>query len=251
MKKQRSASPSQAMPRSAPSLADLADDELAVLGQQRVGLVVGELAVGLPVGGDELEPGQALEDRADHRARHAVAAVEHDLGGSDRARVDEAQRGVLELGVDVDVLGAAPAGRVREALGEQPRDVADAAVAAQRHRAALDELRARVRLRVVRGGAHQPAVELARADEVIEHLGADHPGVEHVRALRGHALAVTRRELRRGQPHVAPEPEPQLAHRPAGELPDHARERPPDVLGDVAVDLLAVQAADVVGLEDL
>ena len=56
-------------------LQDLADDELAVLGQQRVRLVVGELAVGLPVGGDELDR-QLLEDRADHRARHPVAAVE-------------------------------------------------------------------------------------------------------------------------------------------------------------------------------
>ena len=32
---------------------------------------------------------------------------------------------------------------------------------------------------------------------------------------------------------------------------EHARERAPDALGDVAVDLLAVEAADVVGLEDL
>ena len=167
-------------------LADLADDELAVLRQQRVGLVVGELAVGLPVGRDELEPVEPLEDRADHRAGHAVAAVEHDLGGPHRARVDEPQRGVLELGVDVDVLGGPAAGRLGQPLREQRARSRRCPLSPDSATApALDQLRARVGLRVVRGGAHQPAVELARADEVIEHLGADHPGVEHVRAL-GH-----------------------------------------------------------------
>ena len=38
----------------------------------------------------------------------------------------------------------------------------------------LDELRARVRLRVVRRRAHEPAVELARPDRPIEHLRPDH-----------------------------------------------------------------------------
>ena len=209
-------------------LAHLVHDELAVLRQQRVGLVVGELAVGLPVGLDEVEAVEALEDRADHRAGHAVAAVEHDLGRLDRGRVDELQRRVPELGGDVDLLGGAAAGRLRQALREQRRDVADPAVARQRDRPALDELGARVGLRVVRGGAHQPAVEVARADEVIEHLGADHPGVEHVRALGDQPVAVARGELRGGQPHVAPEADPQLARRLAGEVREHARERAAD-----------------------
>ena len=67
---------------------------------------------------------------------------------------------------------------------DRAADVLDAFVARQRDRALAHELRARVGLRVVRGGAHQAAVELARADEVVEHLAADLPGVEHVRALR-------------------------------------------------------------------
>ena len=142
-----------------------------------------------------------------------------------------------------------PARRLSQTLVDQPVERADAGVAGQRHRAALDELGARVGLRVVRGGAHEAAVELARADEPVEHLGADHPGVDHVGALGHQAGAVAGRQLRRGQPHVAPEADPQLA-RP-GEVGEHARERAPDRLGDVAVDLLAVEAADVVGLEDL
>jgi hypothetical protein len=98
---------------------------------------------------------------------------------------------------------------------------------------------------------HQPAVEAARADEEVEHLGADHPGVDHVRALAGHAVAIARGQLGRGQAHVAPEPDAQLAGRLAGQAGEDAHERAADLLGDVAVDLVAVEAADVVGLEDL
>ena len=231
--------------------AHLLDDEGAVLGQQRVGLVVGELAVGLPVVRDELERVEPLEHGADHRARHAVAAVEHDLQRAHGRRVDEPQRRFLELGVDVDVLRAARRRRVAQPVREQPADVADAGVARQRHGAALDQLRARVGLRVVRGRAHQPAVEVARADEVIEHLRADHPGVEHVRALGDQALAIACGELGGGEAHVAPEADPQLARRLVRQLRQHARERAADRLRHVAVYLLAVEAADVVGLEDL
>jgi hypothetical protein len=103
----------------------------------------------------------------------------------------------------------------------------------------------------VRRGAHQPAVERARAHEEIEHLRADHPRVEHVRALHPHPVVKARGQLRRAQPHVAPEPDPQLAGRLAPQAGEHACERAPDQLGYVAVDLLAVETADVVRLEDL
>ena len=66
-------------------LAHLLDDEAAVLLEQRVRLVVRELAVWLPVGRHLLDR-QAVEQRTDHRARHAVAAVEHDPERPDRAR---------------------------------------------------------------------------------------------------------------------------------------------------------------------
>ena len=232
--------------------AHLVDHEAAVLGQQRVGLVVGELAVGLPVGRDQLEPADPLEDRPDHRPRHPVAAVEHDLERPDRRGVDERQRPLGELAVDVDLLDApGRAGGVAEPLGHERADVADPRVARQRERALAHELRPRVRLRVVRRRAHQPAVERARADEEVEHLGPDHPRVEHVRALGDHPVAVARRQLRRGQAHVAAEADPQLARGLAAQPGEHARERAADLLGHVAVDLLAVQAADVVGLEDL
>ena len=78
MKKQRSASPSQAIPRSAPVAVHPLHDQPPVLLQQRVRLVVGELAVGLEVHLLQLER-QLLQDRPDHRPGHPVAAVDDDL----------------------------------------------------------------------------------------------------------------------------------------------------------------------------
>ena len=97
-------------------LAHLAHDELAVLGQQRVRLVVGELAVRHPVGLDQLER-QLSQDRADHRPGHAVAAVDDDLQRLDRgSRRSSPARAALEGRVDVDLLGGAAAGRVAQAV---------------------------------------------------------------------------------------------------------------------------------------
>ena len=159
------------------------DDELAVLGQQRVRLVVGELAVGDPVGLDRVEA-EAVEQRADHRPGHPVAAVDDHPQRLDRARVDERERVLAELLVDVDGLdaGRRPAPRARPSaiiawMSPIPASPESASAPSR------TQLHPGVGLRVVRGGDHRPAVELARADEEIEHLGADHPGVEHGRAL--------------------------------------------------------------------
>src|SRR3982074_1632603 len=53
----------------------------------------------------------------------------------------------------------------------------------------------------------------SRRGEPVEHLGADHARVEHMRALGDQALAAARAELRRRVPHVAPQPDPQVAGR--------------------------------------
>ena len=63
-------------------------DQPPVLLEQRVRLVVGELAVGLEVELVELEA-EPTQDRADHRPGHAVAAVDDDLHRSHVGRVDE------------------------------------------------------------------------------------------------------------------------------------------------------------------
>ena len=138
---------------------DLAHDELPVLRQQRVGLVIGEVAVGLEVGLDQVES-EALEDRPDHRAGHAVSTVDHDLERLDHTGIDELQSGLVELVPDRDVLDAPAARGIAEPFLDPRLDVADAGVARQRDRPALDELGAGVALGIVRRGAHQPAVEL-------------------------------------------------------------------------------------------
>ncbi len=81
------------------------DDHPPVLLQQRVRLVVGELAVGLEVHLLQLER-QLLQDRPDHRPAHAVAAVDHDLHRLHLGWVDEGERVGAELVPDVDLLAA-------------------------------------------------------------------------------------------------------------------------------------------------
>ena len=211
MKKQRSASPSQAMPRSAPVEPHPVDDHPPVLLQQRVRLVVGELAVGLEVHLLEVE-------------RRAWSRIGPTIGpaiplppstttfiGFTVVGVDEGERVGAVLVPDVDLLERAAARRLAEPSLDLGLDFADPGVAGERQRPLADQLHPGVGLRVVRGGDHRAAVELARADQVVEHLGGDHAGVEHRRALEDHPVAQLRRHLRRGQPHVAAEADPQLA----------------------------------------
>ena len=253
MKKQRSASPSQAMPSSAPSDEHLVDDEPAVLLEQRVGLVVGELAVGRPVGLDLVDR-QLVEQRAAHRARHPVAAVEHDLQRRHRGRIDEGERvapGRARRRPRCSTAPGSPAGSPGSPPVTRSRSSPMPGVAGQRERAAPDQLGAGVGLRVVRGRAHQAAVELARADGPVEHLGAHHPDVEHRRALVAHARA---RSARPAPGAVRRMSRPSASRSSLGSVSyiagQHAREAAPDAVGHVLVDLLAVEAADVVGLED-
>ena len=211
--------------------------------------MVRELPVGDPVGGHQVEA-EALEQGADHRPRHPVAAVDHHAQGLDPVRVDEPQRPAVKVVVDVDRLDRSPARRLREPGLDGVAHVADPRVAGEGQRALADELDAGVGLRVVRGGDHGAAVELARADQLVEHLGGDHAGVEDGAALRDQAVAHPAGHLRRLDPHVATQPDPQLAGLLAAQASEHPGEGAADEPGGVAVHLLAVQPADVVGLED-
>ena len=102
----------------------------------------------------------------------------------------------------------------------------------------------------MRGGDHRAAVELPRADHEIEHLGADHPGIEDVRTLGDQAVAEPARHLRRLQTHVAADADAEVGDRLPAEVGEDPGERPAQQVGGVAVHLLAVEAADVVRLED-
>jgi hypothetical protein len=212
--------------------------------------VVGELAVRHEVHLLQLQR-QLFEDRADHRPAHPVAAVDDDPHRLHVGGVDEGERVRLELLPDVDLLGRAAAGRLAEAGFDLRPDVADPGVAGERQRPLADQLHPGVGLRVVGGGDHRAAVELARADQVVEHLGGDLPGFEHLCALGDQALAHRPRHRRCGQSHVAPQPDPQLARLLAAESSQDPGEGPADRQRRRLVHLLAVEAADVVGLEDI
>ena len=225
-KKQRSASPSNATPKSAPSSSVSPDDELPVLGQQRVRLVVREGAVRLEVAAHRLDR-QALEHRRQHRAGHAVGGVDDDPQRRDRGHVDEGEHLVDERRVDVLVGHGAPA------LGRRPlvhegtvADLEQPGLAADGQRALADDLHPRVLLGVVRGGHGDAAVQAARADREVEHLGPHEAELEDVGAAVRRALDHRLRHRRarrgacRGRPRCA-------TPRTAGRRRGRSRTRPP------------------------
>ena len=122
-------------------------------------------------------------------------------------------------------------------------DLEQARLAADRQRAAPDDLHPRVLLRVVRGGDEDAAVEPELADGEVDHLGADQPEVEDVGAGVGGAVDQRGRHRRRGDAHVAPDRDP-----PRLELLDVGAA---DRVRALLVELAGVDAADVVRLEDL
>ena len=197
-KKQRSASPSYATPKSASSSRVLRDDELAVLGQERIRLVVRERPVGLEVAADDVEHRQPVEHRRQHRARHAVRRVDHDAQRLQRRDVDEREHAVDEP--IPDVLLARSRRASPRAIRPRPRGRARRAGPTRRRPAAR---RARtIFMPVYSFGLCEAvtviaAVQPELADREIDHLGADEPEVEHVGAAVGRAFAHRRRHRRR------------------------------------------------------
>ena len=103
----------------------------------------------------------------------------------------------------------------------------------------------------MRGGHHRAAVELARADEEIEHLGADHPRVEHLASFGHEAVRQAARHLGSLEAHVAAKADTQLRGGLLAKVGENAGEAPADEVRGLAVHVVAVEAPDVVGLEDL
>ena len=223
-------------------LERLRDDELAVLGEERVRLVVREGAVRLEVAGHGLDR-QALEHRRQHRPGHPVGGVDHDPERPHRVDVDEGEDLVAEPRPDVLVADVAPRRGLAEAALGPVAHLREARVAADGERALADDLHPRVLLRVVRGGDGEAAVEPELADGEVEHLRPDHPEVEDVGPGVGGALDRRPGHGRGRHAHVAADGDPA---RP--ELLDVG---PADRVGALLVELLPVEAADVVRLEHL
>ena len=227
----------------------------AVLREQRVGLVVGEAR---RRASSRLAPGRAAARRAAgrpsgppcrcrRRARPSWARIASGSmklraprSGTPRPRPrSRARRGWSTAG---------PGSPGRDGSRSSPMP----GVARQRERPALHELGARVGLRVVRRGAHQAAVE-ARASRRRSRASRCRP--RRRRARRRPRRAARRRSAR---PARAPRgacrgPRPTRSSAAAAALAASASTRAkarPIAVGDVLVDLVGVEPADVVGLED-
>ena len=225
-------------------LQHLADHELAVLGQQRVRLVVREAPVELEEVGDGVDR-EPLEDRRQHRARHPVRRVDHDAQRLHRAGVDEGQDLLDVARKDIflpDLSWGLTPGHVGKGHGAVA-DLQQARVAADGQGSAADDLHARVLLRVVRSRDLDAAVQVEVADREIDHLGAHEPDVDHVGARRGRSFDHRLGHRRRGEPHVAPDRDLLRL-----ELLDVGAA---DRVAALLVELRRVDAAHVVGLENL
>ena len=209
MKKQRSASPSKAAPRSALSSSTLPITNSRFSGRSGFGSWFGNV----PSGSKKYGTGSiGIRSRTGGSidAGHPVRRVDHDAQRLDRVEVDEGQHLLDEGRKDIllsDLSWDLVPGRGRRGHGSVA-DVQQARVAADRQRAAADDLHARVLLRVVRRGDLEPAVEPEIADREIEHLGADEPDVDHVGPGGRGALDRRLRHRRRRDAHVAPDGDP-------------------------------------------
>ena len=219
------------------------DDERSVLGEQRVRLVVRERPVGLEEAADDVQLRQLVEHRRQHRPGHPVRSVDDDPQRPDRVPVDEGE----DLGDEAlpDVLRAhlATAHRLAEPGPRTAAHLLQPRVAPDGERPGTDDLHPGVLLRVVRRGDADAAVERELADRVVDHLGADHPEVEHVCAAVRRPLDHRRGHRRRREAHVPPD-----GDRPGPELLGVGS---PDPVGPLLVELRGVDPPDVVRLEDL
>ena len=226
MKKQRSASPSQAMPTSAFCRDHLGDDVAAVLFDERIGLVVGEGAV-------------HLEAQPRRPARQAIEQMRRDQRRRCRCRRRARTLNGWIIAGSMNPITCSTYGAMmsppshRAARGRRRRQraaehhllhLADARLAAEREGLAPHQLAAVVLLRVVRRGDLRAAVEAGARHGVVHHVGAGQAVVDHLQALRGRAVDERRRQRRRRQPHVARDgdpPRPEERAEGAAELQEH------------------------------
>src|SRR6185503_15958873 len=76
----------------------------------------------------------------------------------------------------------------RDAAADHLADLGEPFLAAQRERLLAHHLHAVVLLRIVRGGDLDAAVVAVARDREVQHVGRDHPVVDNIGALRGGAV---------------------------------------------------------------
>ena len=214
---------------------------------ERVGLVVGERAVELEVQRHDLD-----RQRAEHRghgvAGHAVAGVDDDAQRADAGEVDERAQvgGVVGEHVAARRPVPPPADRPGTPGRRRGADLGEPGVLPDRRGAGPAELDAVVAGGVVARGEHR-AGQVERAGGEVQHVGAGQADVDDVEALPGHALGEGRGELGRARRMSWPTTTWRGRRLPAARSAGRRRRRSP---GRSRVELLADDAADVVGLDD-
>ena len=181
-KKQRSKSPSKAMPDVGAREAHLAGRDLAVLLEHRVRHAVREIAVGLVVDLGEAER-QLLLEQVDADAGAAVAGIADDRERLELRGVDIGQDVVAPGRQDVERHDRALLRRVGELAGlGELADLLQARVAADRLRLLPHELEPVVVRRVVARRDHHAAIEAERRGREIDALRAAEADVDDVDA---------------------------------------------------------------------
>ena len=237
MKKQRSASPSQAMPMSAFSATTRSTMSRRFSSMSGLASWFGKRAV--DVEAQTRRPaGQALEQLRRHQPAHAAAGIEHDVERLDDRRIDERHH-VLDVARRahpscVTRARARPAGAGRRSFAIMSRMSRDPVVAAQRKRL----LRAPSSCRCTASGLCDAVICAppscpSRATAKYSMSVGNHAVVDDVGALLRRAVDERRGERRRRQAHVACRPRSVCAFRYATNA---AADRARGVLVDLARD---------------
>ena len=202
---------------------------------------VREVAVRLVVDLDEVER-ELLLERVDDRAGRAVACVRDDLERLELRDVDIGEDVVDVLARDVFRLDFARRGlRLERAFHDGFLDVLEARVARNRARLLADELHAVVLFRVVAGRDHDAAVEAEMRRREVDHLRAALADVHDVAAGFREALDERVADGRAREADVVADSDFLRV--------EEAREDAADAVRELFVDVLGIDAADVVSAE--
>ena len=242
-KKQRSASPSQAMPRSAFSASTRATRSRRFSSSRGSAGWLGKVPSSSKYRRVVSSGSRSKIARAPTAPMpFAVSSTSFSRGMRETSTKDRQWSAYSSLSA---ATSSAPVGgaSVGVAVGHEPlADLAEPLVARERERSAAHHLDPVPLLRVVRGGDDRAALEVVPGDVVVQHVGRDDADVGDGGAPGAGSGHEAGGELGGRQPAVATDGDVSRA-----EVVDERAADAPEHLG---VELLGVETPDVVGLED-
>ena len=183
-------------------------------------------------------------DRRIGRTGRAIAAVHHDRHRPQRGDIEQRQNprriGCACLGRHVLDLARFGGGREGTGLGN-PAHLGQLGRRVERPRPFAHQFHSVILDRIVRGGHRDPATSTEIRRGSVDFFGAAQAAIECVRARLVYALAQRRRQLRRALPRV-------VTDRDRGRA-QHLDKGPADPPGDVRIDGLVEDAAQIIGFK--